>query len=182
MEKWRNMLWIHCHVVLGRRSCGGNPEKQRLMYTLAQRFPDGSVAKNLPAMRVMSVQSLGTIPYRRKWQPTPVFLPGKSHGQRSLVSYTGVARVWHTLVIKPPPLYNNIQFTPPTPDQSELYPTSRATFTYISLKLSKEACIYCLSNIHPLSLLGSGQCKLKMLPRNPQGYKLFNKNNKQYLS
>ena len=27
------------------------------------------------------------IPWRRKWQPTPVFLPGKSHGQRSLVSY-----------------------------------------------------------------------------------------------
>ena len=24
------------------------------------------------------------IPWRRKWQPTPVFLPGKSHGQRSL--------------------------------------------------------------------------------------------------
>ena len=27
------------------------------------------------------------IPWRRKWQPTLVFLPGKSHGQRSLVSY-----------------------------------------------------------------------------------------------
>ena len=24
------------------------------------------------------------IPWSRKWQPTPVFLPGKSHGQRSL--------------------------------------------------------------------------------------------------
>ena len=28
------------------------------------------------------------IPWRRKWQPTPVFLPGKSHGQKSLVSYS----------------------------------------------------------------------------------------------
>ena len=27
------------------------------------------------------------IPWRRTWQPTPVFLPGKSHGQRNLVSY-----------------------------------------------------------------------------------------------
>ena len=27
------------------------------------------------------------IPRRRKWQPTPVFLPGKSHGQRSLAGY-----------------------------------------------------------------------------------------------
>ena len=25
--------------------------------------------------------------WRRKWQPTPVFLPGKSHGQRSLTGY-----------------------------------------------------------------------------------------------
>ena len=25
------------------------------------------------------------MPWRRKWQPTPVLLPGKSHGQRSLV-------------------------------------------------------------------------------------------------
>ena len=28
---------------------------------------------------------LGKIPWRRKWQPTPVLLPGKSHGWRSLV-------------------------------------------------------------------------------------------------
>ena len=28
------------------------------------------------------------IPWRREWQPTPVFLPGESHGQRSLVSYS----------------------------------------------------------------------------------------------
>ena len=27
---------------------------------------------------------VGKIPYRRKWQPPPVFLPGESHGQRSL--------------------------------------------------------------------------------------------------
>ena len=28
---------------------------------------------------------VGKIPWRRQWQPTPVFLPGESHGQRSLV-------------------------------------------------------------------------------------------------
>ena len=28
------------------------------------------------------------LPWRRKWHPTPVFLPGKSHGQRSLGSYS----------------------------------------------------------------------------------------------
>ena len=30
--------------------------------------------------------------WRRKWQPTPVFLPGESHGQRSLVSYSPQGR------------------------------------------------------------------------------------------
>ena len=35
------------------------------------------------------VQSLGgEIPWRRAWQPTLVFLPGESHGQRSLVGYS----------------------------------------------------------------------------------------------
>jgi len=30
---------------------------------------------------------VGKIPWRRKWQPTPVFLPAKSHAQSSLASY-----------------------------------------------------------------------------------------------
>ena len=32
------------------------------------------------------------IPWRRKWQPTPVFLPGEFHGQRSLVGYSPWSR------------------------------------------------------------------------------------------
>ena len=28
------------------------------------------------------------IPWRRAWQPAPVFLPGESHGQRNLVGYS----------------------------------------------------------------------------------------------
>ena len=35
-----------------------------------------------------SIPGLGRFPWRRKWQPTPVFLPGESHGQRSLVGYS----------------------------------------------------------------------------------------------
>ena len=31
---------------------------------------------------------VGKIPWRRKWQPTPALLPGKSHGQRSVVGYS----------------------------------------------------------------------------------------------
>ena len=42
------------------------------------------------------------IPWRRKRQPTPVFLPGKPHGQRSLTGYSlwGGKRVRHDLVTK----------------------------------------------------------------------------------
>ena len=31
---------------------------------------------------------VGKIPWRRAWQPTPVFLPGEFHGQRSLAGYS----------------------------------------------------------------------------------------------
>ena len=52
-------------------------------------FSDGTVVKNLPAMLETQVRSLGQKdPQRRKWPPTPVFLPGKLHGQRSLVGYS----------------------------------------------------------------------------------------------
>ena len=40
--------------------------------------------------------------WRSKWQPTPVFLPGKSHGQRTLAGYSpqGHKRVGHELATK----------------------------------------------------------------------------------
>ena len=43
---------------------------------------------------------MGRFPQRRKWQPTPVFLPGKCHGQRDLVGYSprGHKGVGHDLV------------------------------------------------------------------------------------
>ena len=52
----------------------------------------------------MQVGSLGQEdPRKRKWQPTPVFLPGKSPGQRSLVGYRAWdhKRVRHDLATKP---------------------------------------------------------------------------------
>ena len=49
------------------------------------------------------------IPWRRKWQPTPVFWPGKSHGQRSLAGCSPWGlRVRHNLVTKQHPNYTNI--------------------------------------------------------------------------
>ena len=53
-------------------------------------FPDSSVGKeSTPQCRRTGFDSwVGKIPWRRKWQPTPVFWPGEFHGQRSLVSYS----------------------------------------------------------------------------------------------
>ena len=67
-------------------------------------FPSGSVVKDPPA----NAGDPGfdpwvrKIPWRRKWQSTPVFLPGESHGQRSLAGYRLVSckSVGHNLVTK----------------------------------------------------------------------------------
>ena len=49
--------------------------------------------KRLPATWETRVRSLGLkIPWRRKWQPTPEFLPKESHGRRSLVGYSSRGR------------------------------------------------------------------------------------------
>ena len=51
------------------------------------------MVKHLPTMWETWVQSLGwKISWRRKWQPAPVLLPGKSHGWRSLVGYSPLGR------------------------------------------------------------------------------------------
>ena len=71
-------------------------------------FPGGSVIKNPPAEQetfypwVGNIPWVGKIPWHRKWQPTPIFLPGESHGQRSLVGYSpwGHKGVGHDLVTK----------------------------------------------------------------------------------
>ena len=48
---------------------------------------------------------VGKTPWRRKWHPTLIFLPGESHGQRSLAGYSpwGHKRVGHDLTTKTPP-------------------------------------------------------------------------------
>ena len=53
-------------------------------------FPGGSVVKNLPANvgDAGLISGSGRSPRKRKWQPTPVLLPGNSHGQRSLAGYS----------------------------------------------------------------------------------------------
>ena len=47
------------------------------------------MVKRLPTMLETGVQSpVEKISWRRKWEPTPVFLPGKSHGRWNLIGYS----------------------------------------------------------------------------------------------
>ena len=56
-------------------------------------FPCVAVVKNPPANAgnskdAGSISWFWKMPWRRKWQPIPIFMPEKSHGQRSLAGYS----------------------------------------------------------------------------------------------
>ena len=75
---------------------------------VALHFLDSTVVKYPPALQEMQVPSLDwEDPLEKGRQPTPIFLPGEFHGQRSLThcSPWGRKRAKHDLVIKqqPPP-------------------------------------------------------------------------------
>ena len=67
-------------------------------------FPGGPAVKNLPANSGDDGSNPGSrrFPWKQKWQPTPVFLPGKAHEQRSLEGYSSwcCKRVRHNLGTK----------------------------------------------------------------------------------
>ena len=90
-------LWsqIQLGINLGSVLCDYVSSKKPHLFAtvfpyIFQSFPGGSEVK------VSATQCgrpgfnpwVGKIPWRRKWQPTPVLLPGESHGQRSLVGYS----------------------------------------------------------------------------------------------
>ena len=72
-----------------------------LLHRINLGFPGGLEVKNLPANSGDSglIPGLGRSPWRKKWQSTPVFLPEKSQGQRSLMGYTvhEMAKSWTRL-------------------------------------------------------------------------------------
>ena len=59
-----------------------------IRWNLWSDAPVAQTVTRLPAMQETWVRFLDRIPWRRKWQSTPALLPGKSHGQRSLVGYS----------------------------------------------------------------------------------------------
>ena len=56
--------------------------------SLALTFGQCLVAQSVKSSPAMQDPWVRKIAWRRKWQPTPVFLPGKSHGRRSLAGYS----------------------------------------------------------------------------------------------
>ena len=85
-EKWSICLW-RCSLKLYY----SNPQTGSSA-SLLRASQVALVVKNLLAsagrrMRHRFDPWVGRIPWRRVQQPTPVFLPGESHGQRSLVAY-----------------------------------------------------------------------------------------------
>jgi len=64
-----------------------------MITTIALGFPGGAGGK-VPSCQYRRRKGhrfdpwVKKIPWRRMWQPTPVFLPGESHGQRNLVGYS----------------------------------------------------------------------------------------------
>ena len=81
------------HVFMMSSSPPGPSSIMLWQWTLS--FPGGSVGKEsawnagdyLRCRRPGFDPWVRNIPWRRKWQPTPEFLPGRSHVQRSLVGY-----------------------------------------------------------------------------------------------
>ena len=69
--------------------CGGKPVAAVHSHKMEGSFGEMSLVtqmvKNLPAMRETQVGSLGS---PGEWHPTPVFLPGEFHGQKSLTTYS----------------------------------------------------------------------------------------------
>ena len=98
LATWRSAMWrtycitAYCSTVLYADCVSSVPRLTLLeLWMHSQRASQMMlVVKNLPPnagdVRDMgSIPGLGRFPWRRKWQPTLVFLPGKFHRQRSLV-------------------------------------------------------------------------------------------------
>ena len=85
LNKWYCVHFLpSCHLKLSRSPV----VRRRIRGQLWTGFPGGARDKELARQcrrckRHRVDPWVGKIPWRRAWQPTPVFLPGESHGQRA---------------------------------------------------------------------------------------------------
>ena len=87
---FHSVLWVWAIVPGGWTQHDKGCVGIHLQLTTLQEFPRWLSGKESACQRRKRGFSpwLGKIPWRRKWQPPPVFLPGKSHGERSLAVYS----------------------------------------------------------------------------------------------
>ena len=84
---------LHCRQTLYHLSHQGSQHYISCPKAGCRGFPGGASGKESACQCKRHKRHefdpwVGTIPWRRAWQPTPVFLPGKSYGQRSLAGYS----------------------------------------------------------------------------------------------
>ena len=92
---WHSLAKLLCQILYTEHDInveGKSDIKIRVNYFYIY-FPGGAGGKK-PACQCRRCKRpgfnswVGKIPWRRKWQPTPVFLPGESHGQKCLAGYS----------------------------------------------------------------------------------------------
>ena len=70
----------------GKKNFDTNSKSSKVLKVRASL---AQMVTKLPTMRETQVHPwVKKIPWRRGWQPTPIFLPGEFHGQRSLADYS----------------------------------------------------------------------------------------------
>ena len=89
---------FYCFIILTQASgtiLNSSDENEIFFFLIHFLISPGGAEVKMSACNVGDLGSIpgsdpwvGKIPWRRKWQPTPVFLPGESRGQRSLVDYS----------------------------------------------------------------------------------------------
>ena len=94
---WQKSTQYCKAIILQLKKIAGQEEfrpwKTSNLFSLKGSFPSGSSGKE-PTCQCRRYKRrrfnpwVRKIPQRREWQPALVFLPGKSHGQRSLVGYS----------------------------------------------------------------------------------------------
>ena len=91
-EELKSLLMKEEHEKAGLKL---NIQKTKIMASglITSRQIDGEVMETVRDFIFMAPELLQmVIPWRRKWQPTPVFLPGEFHGRRSLAGYSPQGR------------------------------------------------------------------------------------------
>ena len=98
---WDRKEWSDQHFEFhGDSARRGSMVKNLLQFRRRGFSPTGGASGEEPACQRRSRERLGfhpclgKMPWRRRWQPTPVFLPGESQGQRTLVDYSPMSQMW----------------------------------------------------------------------------------------